>query len=127
MFKSIREISDVRGTELLEIQICSLNKETKLSEILDYTSINNRHILSLYIFYDDYDMFYELYAAYFKNAIHPNLRFGVLDPHSINYFNLEQTNEILKKISDEKPNHYEKLIEFLSTANKENDFYILGF
>lgn len=91
----------------------------------DYKIIENENLL--YISEENFNDFIKKHP-YFDEITLKNGKKGKIDCFKMdNYYNKEQTKNILEKIKKDIPNHNKKIIKFLEKATKEFDgFYIHG-
>jgi hypothetical protein len=115
-----------KRTDYLEFQICEINKDTDINEIISVANITHWKKSSLYVSVDDWDNFINEYGEYFYGGIQGNTAQGGIDMHGINYFTLGKTVKILADILLNKPKDFQILVEFLEKAKLKNGFYVLG-
>jgi len=115
-----------KRSDYLEFQICEMDIETDINEIISVRNIVHWKESSLYVNVDDCDNFINEYGEYFHGGIQGNASRSEIDIYGINYFTLDKTVKILKDISLNQPRDFQILIEFLKKARLENGFYVLG-
>ena len=116
-----------KGSGYIEIQNC-IKKPTKgfFSKRTKFNNISHFKDTSLLISADDIDEFFEIYMEYFEPNTVPN-KDTIFCFYGLNYYSKEQTEEILRKISKNKPKHSEVLVKWLEDCVKKySGFYILG-
>lgn len=124
MSKFIRNV-ERDGTCYLEFQFCETDKPLKdgkvRCEIIRHWSND-----SLYMDWDDFGEFYELYGDLFDCAVFPNGERGC-DSFGVNYYGKEETAKIVEGMSARPNEKYAALLPWLKTAEKRGKgFYILG-
>ena len=100
------------GTCYLEFQFCDTDKPLENGkvrcDIVKHWSDN-----SLYMDWDDFGGFYELYAALFACGV--------------NYYGKDETEKIIEGLSDRPNEEYAALLPWLKdAAERGKGFYILG-
>lgn len=113
------------GTCYLEFRFCETDKPLKdgkvRCEILKHWSDN-----SLYMDWDDFSGFYELYGDLFSCAVFPNGERGC-DSCGVNYYGKGETAKIVEGLSARSNEEYTALLPWLKAAEKRGKgFYILG-
>lgn len=113
------------GTCYLEFQFCDTDKPLKdgrgRCEIIKHWSSD-----SLYMDWDDFGEFYELYGELFSCAVFPNGEHGC-DSCGVNYYGKEETEKIAMELSQRINEDYSALLPWLQAAEKRGKgFYILG-
>ena len=113
------------GTCYLEFQFCDTDKPLENGkvrcDIVKHWSDN-----SLYMDWDDFGGFYELYGDLFGCAVFPNGERGC-DSCGVNYYGKEETAKIVEGLSARPNGEYAALLPWLKTAEKRGKgFYILG-
>lgn len=129
MFYSFEEKNEKWGTKstsFIEIQYCKLNPKTPLKKIVSVNEVEGWKNDSLYVATGDMDEFNENYKDIFCDGVYNNLKRGVVDFFGINYYSPEQLREMIRKIQEQKPLHYEVLLEWLKEGLNYNGIYILG-
>lgn len=114
------------GSAFIELQYCRMELGTKINKIVSVNEIENWKNDSLYIYIDDIDEFIKQYGNAFKFGIHDDLSEGFIDIYGINYYSLEQIDNIMDIVINKEPIEYEILLAWLNEAKKSNGFYILG-
>lgn len=131
MFKSYNETQSIEGTDYIELQLCYLSNNTPIKDIM--SNITHKDSNSLFVYFDSqtytnsYNEFYYIYKDILGNGVVPNLSTTTLDPHSLNYYSIDSTKEIIKNIEINKPLFFEIFLTFLYKALENNGFYIKGF
>lgn len=115
------------GSDFLEFQFCQLKRETSIKRIVDTDKIDCWRNDSLYVYGDDWEVFYKHYQNIFKNGVYPNLKSGEIDWSGINYYSPEQVEGMIKSINKSKPKDHKTVLEWLNKATEFNGIYILGF
>jgi hypothetical protein len=113
-----------KRSDYLEFQICEMDMDTDINEIISAKNITHWKESSLYVSVNDWDNFINKYGEYFYGAIQGNGAQGEIDVYGVNYFTLDRTIKILNDISSNQPKDF--LIEFLKKAKLKNGFYVLG-
>lgn len=113
------------GTCYLEFRFCETDKPLKdgkvKCEIIRHWSND-----SLYMDWDDFGGFYELYGDLFGCAVFPNGERGC-DSCGVNYYGKEETAKIIAGMSARPNKEYAALLPWLKTAAEQGKgFYILG-
>lgn len=113
------------GTCYLEFQFCDTDKPLKdgkvRCEVFKHWSDN-----SLYMDWDDFNEFYELYGDLFGCAVFPNGERGC-DSCGVNYYGKEETAKIVEGMSARPNEEYSALLPWLKEAEQRGKgFYILG-
>ena len=129
MFHTFNNQEDRRkfgGTAFLELQYCRMRSETKIDERVSVSAIENWKNDSLYVYIDDMDDFISQYSTAFGCGTYNNLETGCIDIYGINYYSMEQVNEIIENIVKDRPKEYEVLLAWLNGASAVNGFYVLG-
>ena len=114
------------GSEFIEIQFCRLPQNTEIKNIVSVSGISHWQNDSLYVHDDDQNLFLKEYKRIFDCGIYNNSETGTVDPFGINYYRPEQIGGMIGKLSEIKPEDWERLAEWLNSAKKYNGFYILG-
>lgn len=122
IFNSQKERRNAGGSCFIEFQFCRLPVGTKIEEIVD----SSVHWLDDSLYVSDESPFYEKYSKFFDCGIYANLECGIVDMYGINYYSSDKIDIIIGKILNEKPEDYQKLVEWLEKAKEYNGFYILG-
>ena len=125
-FFSQKERRKFGGSDFFEIQFCRLPKNTAIEIIVSVDNIVDWQDDSLYVFGNDYNLFFKEYERIFNCGIYNNLKSGTIDPYGINYYRPELIDGIIAKLHKIMPTDYEKLVEWLNTAKTYNGFYVLG-
>lgn len=115
------------GSDFLELQFCQLKRGTSIKNIVSADNIINWRDDSLYIYGDDYDVFYKNYKNIFNNGVYNNLKSGEIDWCGINYYTPEQVKVMIKALEKNKPKDYQVVSDWLNKAAEFNGVYILGF
>ena len=116
---------DRKGGCYLEFQFCKVDKPIKNNKVR-CDCIEHWKNDSLLIYDEDFDVFYNKYGHIFESAIFPNGEKG-FDYCGINYYDIENTKEIISKLKTIIEKEYKEVIEWLEIAvEKHNGFYILG-
>ena len=113
------------GSCYLEFQICETDNPLKNGRV---RCGNIRHWSdnSLYMDWDDFNEFYELYGDVFCCAVFPNGERGC-DSCGVNYYGKEETEKIIEKLSARIGEEYAALLPWLKIAEEHGKgFYILG-
>lgn len=126
-FKNQEERREFGGSDFLELQFCQLKRGTGLKSIVETDNIDCWRDDSLYVYGDDWELFYKHYKIIFNNGVYPNLKRGEIDWSGINYFPPEQIEEMIKSVEEIKPKDYKILLEWLNKAKDFNGVYVLGF
>ncbi|MBE6655007.1 MAG: hypothetical protein E7608_06070 [Ruminococcaceae bacterium] len=124
VFASQEERRVFGGSYFIEMQFCALPHGTLEKDIVAVDNIKNWENDSLYI--NDDELFYKEYSRIFNGGIYNNGKRGTVDVFGINYYPPSLTEDIIKKISEEKPADFEVLLAWLNRARAYNGFYILG-
>ena len=127
IFKNQEERREFGGSDFLELQFCQLKIGTSIKNIVDTDNIDCWRDDSLYVFGDDWNVFYKHYKNIFNNSVYPNLKCGEIDWSGINYYPPEQIEEMIKSVEEIKPKDYKILSEWLNKAKDFNGVYVLGF
>ncbi len=114
------------GSDFLELQFCQLKKGTSIKSIVETDTLDPWRNDSLYVFGDDWNVFYKHYKNIFNNGVYPNLKRGEIDWGGINYYTPEQVKEMTKAVNENKPKDYKIISEWLNKAKDFNGIYILG-
>ncbi|MDE7302032.1 MAG: hypothetical protein K2N60_01790 [Oscillospiraceae bacterium] len=113
------------GSCYLEFQICETDKPLKNGKTI-CDNIKHWSDDSLYMDWDDFNEFYELYGDVFDCAVFPNGGRGC-DSCGVNYYGKEETEKIIEKLSQNIDDEYAALLPWLKIAEKRGKgFYILG-
>ncbi len=124
-FKSNDEQRSYGGSDFLEFQYCTLPKSYSEKRIVNADIVFWKES-SLYVFGNDFDVFYRDYDEVIGKGLYCNLQEGVLDYYGINYYNREKTVKIIERLKEYQPKDCEILLEWLSAGSDGNGFYILG-
>ncbi len=124
-FKSNDERRSYGGSDFLEFQYCTLPKSYSEKRIVNADIVFWKES-SLYVFGNDFDVFYRDYDEVIGKGLYCNLQEGVLDYYGINYYNREKTVKIIERLKEYQPKDCEILLEWLSAGSDGNGFYILG-
>lgn len=125
-FHSQTERREFGGSDFIEIQYCRLPEGTSLWEIVSVDSIKDWKDDSLYISGDDMDLFYQSYGDIITGGVYNNGDRGPMDLLGINFYSRERTNEIIKRLAEEKPPEYQILCRWLQADEQNLGFYLLG-
>ena len=126
-FHSQKERREFGGSYFIEIQYCRLPPNAKIEELL-----SGEHEMelwkndSLYIYGDDDNVFFSNYEKVFSHGMYGNGKTGVVDLCGINYYSVEETQNILQKLQKEHLPDQEKLMCWLEKVKQYSGFYILG-
>ena len=113
------------GSCYLEFQFCDIDKPLKNSKTI-CDNIRHWSDNSLYMDWDDFNEFYEMYGDVFGCAIFPNGERGC-DSCGVNYYGKEETEKIVEKLSARIGEECAALLPWLKIAEKNGKgFYILG-
>ncbi len=85
------------GSCYLEFQLCKNDKPLKNGKVI-CDNIRHWSDNSLYMDWDDFNEFYELYGDVFGCAVLPNGKIG-FDCYGVNYYGKEETEKIIEKLS----------------------------
>lgn len=116
-FASQEERKKAGGSAFLELQYCTLSRETSLKKIMSAKEAEHWKNDSLYVRADDLELFSREYG---------NLFDGNLSLFGIGYYSPLRTENLIEKIATTKPTDYEILLTWLVKAKEQNGFYILG-
>ena len=116
-FASQEERKKAGGSAFLELQYCTLSRETSLKKIMSAKEAEHWKNDSLYVRADDLKLFSREYG---------NLFDGNLSLFGIGYYSPLRTENLIEKIATTKPTDYEILLTWLVKAKEQNGFYILG-
>ncbi len=113
------------GSCYLEFQFCNTDKPLKGGKVrLEH--IMNWRDDSLYMDWDDFGEFYELYSGVLDCAFLANGERGC-DSCGINYYGADETENILAELSRGLDERYSAIVPWLRVAVKRSKgFYILG-
>lgn len=125
-FASQEERRAFGGSAFMELQICKHKPGTKLEKILSLNAIAHWKNDSLYIYIDDIHGFDTIYGKIFRDGCYANGERGNFDCYGVNYYTPEQTLRIAKEIAEKKPADFQVLLDWLTTAEKDNGIYLLG-
>jgi len=123
-FNNQRERRSFGGSFFIEIQYCTLPESTDIKVITSVGSIKNWQNNSLYV--NDENKFFEEYCSILNKGYYNNLKQGIIDIYGINYYTKTETENIKKKLKENKPEDSEALLNWLEDAEKFNGFYVLG-
>lgn len=113
------------GTCYLEFRFCETDKPLKDGKVR-YEILNHWSDDSLYLYWDDFSEFYELYGDLFGCAVFPNGERGC-DSCGVNYYGKEENAKIIAGMSTRPNEEYAALLPWLKEAEKRGKgFYILG-
>jgi hypothetical protein len=124
VFASQEERRAFGGSYFIEMQFCDLPRGYKEKELVAVANIEHWKNDSLYI--NDDEVFCKEYSRIFNYGLYHNGKWGEVDIFGINYYSPLITEDIIKKILEEKPRDFEILLSWLEKAKKYNGFYILG-
>lgn len=113
------------GTCYLEFQFCETDKPLKNGKV---RTEHIKHWLdsSLYMDWDDFSGFYEMYADALDLGFLPNGERGC-DDFGVNYYSRDDTEKFLEEVSQHIDEEYAALVPWLNEAAKRGKgFYILG-
>ena len=119
--------ADRKGTDYIELQICTMPENSVVKQIVDNDNIKHWLNSSIYVCQDDLSTFLSAYRAFLKGGIHNDLSRGELDIFGINYFDKVQVAQIVSDVYKNKPFEYELFMKFLEEAILSNGFYLFGF
>lgn len=125
-FASQDERRKFGGSCYIELQYCTLSRDTKLKNIVSIDTVEHWKNDSLYLHGNDMNEFWSLYNKIFSNGYYNNEKCGVVDMNGINYYTPEQTAHIIRQLIEEKPKDYQELLDWLINTEEFNGFYILG-
>lgn len=125
-FKNKEERCKFGGTSFIELQYCRLNTNTKLKKIVAVNSIHHWKEDSLYVRAADINEFRDNYSNIFNIGTYNNMKTGIVDVYGINYYSVKDLKYIVDKITNDKPQDYDKLVSWLKEGLQYNGFYILG-
>ena len=123
-FNNQEERRSFGGSLFIEIQYCTLPESTDIKVITSVESIKNWQNNSLYV--NDENKFYSEYSAILNKGYYNNLKQGIVDIYGINYYTKTETENIKKKLKENKPEDSEALLNWLESEDSYNGFYILG-
>lgn len=124
MSKLIRN-NQRQGTCYLEFQICKTDKPLTDGKA-NCDKIKHWQDDSIYMYWDDFAEFYELYGDLFGCAVFPNGGRGC-DSCGVNYYGKSETEMIAEKLAPRIESDYAELILWLNAARETGrGFYILG-
>ena len=98
--------------------------DTAFCDPFDGRLLENR--LSLYVYLDDSEIFYEAYASVFGNGIYQNEKEGPLDVCGLNYYPADRKKVMIEALQEKKPTDCERLTEWLTSGESSFGFYLLG-
>ena len=117
--------SNRKGGAYFEFQFCKIENPVKDNKVI-CELVEHWKEDSLLIYDEDFDVFYKKYGHIFECAIFPNGEKGFFYC-GINYYDINTTKEIIKKLENSIDKEYEKLIDWLKkSVENYNGFYILG-
>lgn len=125
-FHSQGERREFGGSDFMEIQYCRLPEGTIIRKIVSIDAIEHWKDDSLYICGDDMELFYQNYGDIITDGIYCNGDRGPMDLLGINFYSRDQATEIIKRLSEEKPPEYQKLVRWLQAGKQHLGFYVLG-
>jgi hypothetical protein len=127
-FSSQDERRAFGGSCFIEIAFCKLPDKTRLKKLVSVNSADKsmRQNDSLYVSAEDMNRFLDDYGNIFNCGTYNNMKTGIVDCFGINYYSPELIPLIIERICENKPEDYEKLIDWLNQAKQCNGFYILG-
>ncbi|MGI6316449.1 MAG: hypothetical protein ACOX17_07245 [Christensenellales bacterium] len=125
-FYSQEERRKIGGSYFIEFQYCELAPDSKREGLISADTIKMRKNDSLYIYGDDENTFFSCYKDIFTGGTYGNGKTGVVDLCGINYYSVEETECILKKLKYTHLPEQEILAHWLEKARKHSGFYILG-
>lgn len=125
-FRSQEERRKFGGSDFIELQYCKLKQGTKIEKIISVDAIKHWKNESLYIFGDDFNVFYSYYREIFTGGIYNNGESGSMDMCGINYYSSEQSGIVIEQVRKNHPLDYQVLLNWLKDVKKYNGFYILG-
>lgn len=123
-FSSQEERRAFGGSCFLELQCCRMPKGTSVRDILSNDDIRHWQNDSLYI--PDENAFFDAYSGIFTGGVYHNLQTGVVDVCGFNYYDPELTKTIRRRLAEEKPLDYERLLDWLEQTETSNGFYLFG-
>ncbi len=116
-FASQEERKKAGGSAFLELQYCTLSRETSLKKIMSAKEAEHWKNDSLYVRADDLELFSREYGDLFECD---------LPLFGIGYYSPLQTEKLIAKIAAVKPIDHETLLRWLAKAKEQNGFYLLG-
>ena len=123
-FNNQEERSAFGGSCFIEIAYCKMPINSLIDDIIKLDNIKFWNNNSLYV--HDENKFYSEYSAILNKGYYNNLKQGTIDIYGINYYTKEETENIKKKLKENKPEDSEALLNWLEYAAKFNGFYVLG-
>ncbi len=116
-FASQEERKKAGGSAFLELQYCTLSRETSLKKIMSAKEAEHWKNDSLYVRADDLELFSREYGDLFD---------GDLPLFGIGYRSPLQTEKLMENIAAAKPTDYEIFLTWLTKAKEQNGFTVLG-
>lgn len=114
------------GSAFIELQYCKMPKDTNIKKILSTKYAKYWENDSLYIYFDNIDLFIENYGKILNDGTYNNLKTGLVDICGYNYYNPIQVKKMIEKINEEKPIEYNKILKWLEKEQEFNGFYLSG-
>lgn len=125
-FASQDERRKFGGSAFMELQKCKQEPGTKLEKILSIETINHWQNDSLYVYAEDIDAFSAIYGKIFADGCYENGERGMVDCWGVNYYTPEQTMRIARALAEEKPKDFQPLLDWLTSGETYNGFYLFG-
>lgn len=123
-FRTQKARREYGGSDFAELQRCGLPFSASIGERTAVDAVSHWKTDSLYLYGDDFGLFYARYADLFGGGIYACGRSGPPDLYGINYYPPEQTAELLRALEQRGLPDDRALCRFLKRA--ENGFYLLG-
>jgi len=114
------------STAFIELQYCKMPKNSKIRKMLSLKHAKYCEIDSLYIHFDDFDLFLDNYAEILNNTTYNNLGKGPFDMYGYNYYEPSQVIKIIDRIKKIKPVNFNEMLKWLEESQNYNGFYIIG-
>ena len=127
-FYTYEEWKKIQATSI-EFVFCEFPNHYSIKEIVSVNKISKMKSNKkdyLYVFVDDFDLFFEKYGNIITGGIYNNKNNGPIDMCGINYYSLSLIDKVIKQIEEEKPDDYETILSWLEKAKQHNGFYIFG-
>ena len=123
-FNNQEERRSFGGSCFIEIAYCNMPLNTDVKEIMKLENIEFRSNNSIYIY--DENKFYDEYSKILNKGFYNNLKQGTVDIYGVNYYTKLETENILNKLKENKPEDYETFLNWLEKESGFNGFYVLG-
>lgn len=123
-FRTQTERREYGGTDFVELQFCKIQDHTSTAELLEEDRLEFWKEDSLYV--EDYETFRTVYGPIFSEGLRQDMTRGTMDIYGVTYYLPGQIEDILEKLSEEQPEDYEILQEWLIQARAFHGIYILG-